>query len=59
MFNKAFHLSINHTILALKHEERKNIKQHVVDECLDSMSYHELIRRQKSFQTLATCLRGT
>ena len=30
-----------------------NIKQPVVDECLDSMSYDKLIGKHTSFQTLA------
>ena len=47
--NKAFHLSINHDVITLHHQELKNVKQHVVDEWLDSMSYDELIRKHKSF----------
>ena len=50
---KAFHLSINHSIAGLQHLEHKNIKQHVVDQCLDDMSYDELIGKHHSFQTLA------
>ena len=49
MMTKPFHLSINHTISALKHEKHENIKQHVVDECLDSMSYDELNGKHTSF----------
>ena len=32
--------------------EHSNIKQHVVDQYLDDMSYDELIGKHKSFQTL-------
>ena len=51
--NKAFHLSINHSIAAFKHMQHSNIKQHVVDQYLSDMSYDELIGKHKSFQTLA------
>ena len=33
--------------------EHSNIKQHVVDQYLDDMSYDELIGKHKSFQALA------
>ena len=52
-YKKPFHLKINHTQLMKGESLHQYIKQDIVDEWLESVSYDELIGNHTAFEPLA------
>lgn len=52
-YDKPFHLKINHTQLMKGENSHQYIKQDIVDEWLNTLSYDELIGNHTAFETLA------
>ena len=52
-YKKPFHLKINHTQLMKGESLHQYIKQDIVDEWLESVSYDELIGNHTAFESLA------